>query len=457
MASVHFPNDQFEDNPGVPENWPYIMSATDDYLEGVNHYAYERFRGRVDPKDVLTPRLKVTKLGKAAITSIIYSLCDATTFLESSAAHPLIGSMSWDDCDQWMINDLYQSALNTGYWSRAFWQTGSAIALASSTSKTKVDEAIRCGAWLQANGYNKNFGDDNSDYKMPEALADMEQSFDSLASSLERPGFEPATTRANPANGIPPSHAEIIELIATLPNQSYQVGAFLLYETGMRADELVNNTNIPPSWSGRGGRRPNVGFLPDLNAFLPIGSARLEECKWAILGKNDKVRHVSASPKTLRALWKLSETYRAKVLRETKSSKPRARFQLFVNRDGGAASYHNFYSAFRIANIALDRSFRITQHILRHAHACAYLEAGLTSEMRAVGVDIANATFEQFMSLGEGVLVALKQDLGHEFFETTQRYLVLLAHGKIGLRYQLAFNRKLDDLGGIDAILDLET
>jgi hypothetical protein len=75
--------------------------------------------------------------------------------------------------------------------------------------------------------------------------------------------------------------------------------------------------------------------------------------------------------------------------------------------------------------------------------------------MRAAGIDIDNATFEQFMRLGEWVLVALKQDLGHEFIETTHRYLVLLAHGKIGLRYQLAFNQKLDELGGLDEILDL--
>ncbi len=453
MATVFVPDRQC--HKGIRRHGdltPYIMDDDGNYLEGVNAFIWDRVKGRINPSDISAVRVKLKKLSSKTAMSIAQRLCDATNFLESEAAHPKLGKLSWETASSTTFTELYSDAMERGYWSLSFWERGRVTPLnMPNTIKPRVDEATLCGAWQEHKGYISGFSDGSRDGDISALILDAVNSYEAIRIGLGPSSLPDRVPRQNPTDGLPPPIEEIVEFISMLPTPTLRAAAFALFETGMRGEELAQNLRVPPSWFGRGNARgePKPGFLPELDVVWDDSPANLKNCKWRAYGKGNKVRFIRITPDGLKVFWKYFTTYRTKVLSKTKSQKPKATDELFVNRDGGPLSYHNLASAMRSVNLKLKRSYRITQHILRHAHACTYLEEGLVADLEVAGIDIANATYEQFMKYGEGVLLSLKVDLGHEFLETTHRYLQLLAHGKIALRYQIAFNKKIDALGGI--------
>jgi integrase len=455
MATVHFPKPNRLRPTDELDVIPYIMDRNDRYVEGYNHYLNDRYLGRIDPADVLTPNVEPCPLDEKTIRFIAFQLCCGVTFLETEEAHPSLGSLTWQESRRWIFRDLYARAMRKGYWTRSFWLTGSTSKLSySSTIKPKVTELIRCGIWMQHQGYIDDFEAGQWEGRTSKLIAEAEESYRIIASQYPKDLRVSPRVRQNPGDVLPPNIDEINEFISELSNPTYQLAALELFETGIRSFELLQSCRIPPSWFG-GPNRPRgdgeIGYLPDANIVWSKDPQITIQCRWKVRGKYGKIRYVFIPQKLLQAFWRYVMGERAQILRRTKSCKTRATDELFVNRDGVALSYANLCQEIAKANDRLGRSERITAHLLRHAYACNFLEIGVVEQLTLSNIDPGIATYQQFMTAGESVLVALQANLGHEFYETTLTYLKQLAQGKIAFRYQLAFNRYLDRLVDIAA------
>ncbi len=450
MATLHFP-DRLK-RKGVHrsgDRLPYIITCDDRLAEGPNHFINERAHGRIkrDPND---PRGK--KLSPKTTRQCGSKLTDYETWLESSAAHPGLGSLRWQDSRRWLI-ELYEEALLLGYWSRDFWRTGQPSPLSyRSTVKPRVDEAILSGIWLQKNGYIADFEEFPGDAAIARERALVKQSFEAIGEQLQASGLVTArktNVRQDPGTVLPPSDKDIRRLIANLPEGTMQLICLSLYELGLRVFELIEHMKIPPSWLGKVDRSiiggQTLGYLPDLDVVFSNAPDVEKRCKWRVKGKFGKIRWVMIPPKLLRLLWKYATTTRRTILKG-KSPELRSAHELFLNSRGQPINYDNVSLALRRTNDSLQRQERVTAHLLRHAYACKFIEVCILEDFANAGIDSKTASYEQFMRSGEGAIVVLQAHLGHAEREMTMGYLTQLAGREMAFRYQNAFNREVDEL-----------
>ncbi|MEH2699000.1 MULTISPECIES: tyrosine-type recombinase/integrase [Rhizobium] len=434
----------------IGQPFPYIVTNVDTLADGVNHFIVQRGRGRVSTS--LKEQLRTKPLDTKTVAQISHRLVDHVTWLESEIAHPISGRLSWYDMRRWLIEELFEPALAKGYWSREFWTTGRPTPLAyRSTVVPRVEEAIRCGIWMERNGYIEGFSSAPDDTAIAQEIAAALQSFElierqfgSASSSLLWPKQQ---VRQDPGALVPPSDTEIGHVLAALPSGTMPLIGLSLYELGLRASELVKHMKIPPSWFGPSDRSivggTTLGYLPDLNVVLSNDPNIGVKCKWRVQGKFGKIRFVMIPPKLLRLVWKYFRTTRKAIL-EGKPSRFHEAHELFLNARGRPVSFDNISLAFRRANNDLGRDERVTPHLLRHAYACKFLEVGLLADLKNHGIDLSTATYEQMMHSGEGVLIALQANLGHEDREVTMRYLQQYAGREMAFRYQTSFNTAID-------------
>jgi hypothetical protein len=88
MASVHIPCRS--EQKGIRRfsgTTPYIMDCGDRYLEGVNHYIYDRIRGKINPGDLSQPRSKLRKLSATTARAIAAAICDGLEPCKSVDVH----------------------------------------------------------------------------------------------------------------------------------------------------------------------------------------------------------------------------------------------------------------------------------------------------------------------------------------------------------------------------------
>lgn len=452
MATLQFPNRALlKGIHRAGPHLPYIITRDDKLAEGPNHFLSERDRGRISKRDPDDPRAK--KLSPKTIRQCASRLTDYLTWMESSIAHPGVGSLRWQDTRRWLIEDLYEEALLSGYWSKDFWLTGHPSPLAyRSTVKSRVDEAILCGMWLQRAGYIVDFEESPGDVAVARERALATQSFEAIAERLASSGIvkvQRTQVRQDPGTVLPPSDREISEIIAILPEGTMQLVALSLYELGLRAFELAEQMKIPPSWFANVDRSiiggQTLGYLPDLDVVFSNAPDMEKRCKWRVKGKFGKVRWVMIPPKLLRLLWKYATVTRKAILKD-KPPELRAAHELFLNRRGKAIDYDDISMALRRANNTLNRQERITAHPLRHAYACKFIEVCILDDFAKAGIDPETASYDQFMRSGEGAIIVLQANLGHAEREMTMRYLKQLAGREMAFRYQNAFNNALDEL-----------
>ena len=447
MPSIHFPKSR---RPYVTHaldvSIPYILHDDSTYDEEVNHYIYKRCIGVVNPSDPGNGNLVATPLGEKAIRQIGYQLLDATSFLMSLSSWTSCGSLTWSNAQSWIFETLYCEAMKSGYWSANFWRSGVPHKLRYRSSiKPRVSEAVRCAEWLSHSGLSCDEVPGISKDDAGQLLSEMLASYRSAERSFVKTGSRPVAYRADPTDGIPPPISEIFEFIERLPTLTDRVAALTLFETGMRGAELEKSLNCPASWGGSpftGLKHGEIGVLPELASFSNDSTVSVRDCRWKITSKGGKTDYIQATPRLLRVLFQYYHSERATIIRQCRRKYTGS--ALLLNRIGSKYNYHNLASAMRKTNIRLGRKFRITQHILRHAHACFLLEATMAHMMSQSGIDIKRATSDQIQSFGSLALIGLKADMRHEFFETTQRYLSLLAHGRIVVSFQVAFNSQLD-------------
>lgn len=447
MPSLHFPKSKKRYvSHSLTYRIPYILHDDSGYAEDVNHYMYKRCLGVVNPSEPSNPNLVASPLGTKATRQIGYQLLDATSFLTSLSSWTTLGPLTWSNAQPWLFEMLYSEAMNRGYWSANFWRTGTPHRLCYSSSiKPRVAEAVRCATWIRHAGLPCDDLPQISKDDAGQLLGEMLASCRNVERNFPKTALKPVAYRADPTDGIPPPISEIFQFIEMLPTLTDRVAALTLFETGMRGAELERSLICPASWGtslSGSAKYGDVGVLPDLKSFSEDAAVNTRDCKWKIISKRGRIDYIQATPRLLRVLFDYYRSERAAIIQQCRRKYTGS--ALLLNRVGSEYNYHNLATAMRKTNVRLGRTFRITQHILRHAHASFLLEATMAHMMAQSGLDIRRATSEQLQSFGSLALIGLKADMRHEFFETTQRYLSLLVHGRIAVSFQVAFNSQLD-------------
>lgn len=400
-----------------------------------------------------------------------HHLVDLLTWGETEHAHPGLGCLDWREIKAWHINDLWKDQLLLGYWSENFFRTHKPVPLNPLTVRGRVSTALGCYTWMCKQGFIRNF-----DYE-PRTHT-IQRAKDSALLSYRREMRETVVNavpvkravRRAPGDLTLPSLEHLHRFFKAIPQRSHQLAALLLFETGMRAEELVENTLIPGQVHQRGRdlrltwRHPAwpdgpyrlgyslsddrmIGVLPTREVAWNVEARQGYQCAYRILGKGRKVRKVSVPPALLRRIWTYIDSKERQSLadvRRQRGEPPTA--HVFLNKFGDPLSYHAIWDAFDTANDRLGSPVRLTPHLLRHAFACYFLEASILKAAQEEGHNPSRIPYALVMSAGEAALLVLQNELGHAYSATTRKYLTQIASGRLHLVAQSAWNNFLDGI-----------
>lgn len=479
MATVHWPLAQRRGNLRRQQELrdiPFILTASEDYPGGVNDYIYERVRGKVRALHGADDNLVLKPLGRSAAYKLANGLADLITWAESEQAHPSLGEIRWEELRAWHITDLYQEALLQGYWSAHFFRYQVPSPLNPRSVRQKVSSLLGCFIWMSNRGLVLEF-----DYEPQFQLVENAKRSSLLSYRREMrhtiTNAVPTPQRAfrkAPGDLPLPSTEHLQRFFEAIHNPSHRLAAMQMFETGMRAEEVVENTLIPGALhrrdteSGRWYVHPDwpqaeyeltyslsddrmIGVLPSREAAW-FEDARLGyQCDYRILGKNKKIRKVNVPPSLLRRIWKFIDSKeRGDLLQKRISRGLGESAHVYLNRFGEKLSYHAIWESFNQANKKLKAPLDLTPHLMRHAFACHFLEQGIIEQARTAGIDPLNLPPEILMQMGSTVLMVIQNELGHSEFETTKQYLQQLVSGRLRMQALQVWNGFLDDLDPID-------
>jgi integrase len=455
MATVHWPGGEAIGRFDHLRPIPYLLTGAEDYPDGINAFIYERVRGSLPGRVNAEPRFILKPLGKHAASKLAYNLCDVLTWLETSAAHPQLGVIDWRLTQPWHITELYMDAMLLGFWSENYWATRTPAPLAPATARERVGEALRCFSWCAQSGYSTPFNYEPDIRLIQRSKDDALLSYqrEMIALSVEEVPLRIRPIRKQPANLPLPSLEHLSDFFAAIPKGAARRAVRHSFETGMRCDEVVQNTLIPGRLHCRsdiGTRHPSwprtsymlkyslsddrmLGVIPTEEMAWSAGARFGYQCEYRILGKGPKIRKVALPPEFVQSLW-------AHIAGRHRSSSP----YVYLNRDGEPLSYHAIWEACNRANKKLKAPLDITPHVLRHAYACYFLEISIVTQAKKQGYSPDSIPASFLNDFGTTVLLLIKQQLGHSELRTTQRYLDQLASGYLGLTYHRIWNSFLD-------------
>lgn len=473
MTSVHWPNIEasrcgFARLRGVP----FLLSEDEEYLDGVNAFIAERVRGFVSARHRDPRRLIPKPLQPNSARALAYNLADFLRWAASVGAHPLEGVLDWKGVKSWHVTELYRDALALGHWTENFWATRLATPLAPETVNSRVRDVLLCYTWMAENGFVDAFEYDpgirvvqlSKDDSLLSFRKEMTQVVTNAAPSRVR------AVRRSPGDMTLPTLEHLDAFFSAIPAGAARLSTIQMFETGMRATEVVENTLIPglahkrepdehggllhPKWSSTPqlltyslSDAAMIGVLPTRDHAWKSDVRLGYQCEYRIIGKGPKIRKVHLPPKLLQAIWAYVDGARGSLLRDLgQREKADVSAYVYLNRSGDKLSYHALWEACDRANRITGAPIRLTPHSFRHAYACYFLEAGLRAEAERRRIDPDSMTIEILQAVGEPILLTIKEDLGHSEFATTQKYLKQIIQGRIGLQYHQVWNGFLDNL-----------
>lgn len=443
---------------------PYIIADDGNYLEGPNYYLEPRCTGRLRLNAGNTNEVAIKRLPRSTIHAIGHRLTNFATWMETPDAHPELGAISWDEVEEWHVTELYRDAMVAGYWTQEFWATGNPTPLKfGSTIKQRINEVASCYEWQRAEGIY--------DWKAKERppLSYIQRCGASAINGYLRAAPEKRADqdevvryrrRLDPGNWSPLTPLQIRCLLKHIPEPEYRLPATTYLTTGIRLDELVNNTLLPGEyhlrsederalWSPRFPRGPYrmlydpeddrmIGVLPDADTAFAEGCPLV--LQYRILGKGTKIRTVWLPASLVRLFWRYYVSFRARRLKlRNKAASP----FMFLNRLGNPITPKNISSAIMRARRAAERELGVqipvTPHVFRHTFACFFIESSIATNAEAEGLNPKTLALDDIERLASQAAIILQPILGHALLDQTLRYARQLAHGKVGLQYLEAF------------------
>ncbi|MDX3925134.1 MAG: tyrosine-type recombinase/integrase [Shinella sp.] len=466
MATVHYPKYPPKNAARYKSalRTPYVLAACGDYPDGINAYIYERGNGGP------SSGVNRVRLRPKSLRAVAERVCNFLTFLETDEAHPASPSLNWRDVKEWHVTHLYENAQTLGVWSQEYFLTGVASPLEPETVEDRVIEILRCYRWLEENGYISGFQDEGS-------LSALEHAYRPISgqrrNAVQRDPNEPEdkafTPRQSTGQLIPPSRNQFHQFIEALTPGTHRTVALLIYETGLRLSEVVENTLLPGiihcrnpdatfhlpsfpaepyllSWSANDDRM--IGVLPDRQQAWDETARSTTDCSYRIVGKGLVIRRIDIPARLMQALWHYVEGPRRAILRANGISLHNQPAQLFLDRYGKPLSAHAIQDAFRRVNKKIKCGYRFTAHALRHMFACDFLHSAVLARARLfghIGHNSGELTFDLLERHGDFVVTVLQRRLGHKFRDTTLVYLEQLKLSLAGLDHTTTWNEFLDD------------
>lgn len=460
MATVHWPKTR-PLKSGRSLETPFLMTDDDDYPDGVNHYLAERLRGRISPKSV-KPVLAPRQLSHSAGRSVAYALADFLRWCGSYDAHQAVGEINWREAKRWHVFELYQDALVRGYWTASYWSTRRPEPLHPSTISTRVFEVIRCYQWMEQNKYISGFDEDPPYSHVGRVQHQIVTAYEQNTSKYQQsPPSRPRRRGVVTGDASLPSPTALIRFLSLIPALSTRLALFHMFETGMRATEVVINSRIPglphtPIISRTLNEAHQNGFLTlkyslTDNRMIGVIPTRTQlslpdnitkgRIIYRIIGKGNKVRTVGLPIRFMEMLWNYIDFKRPALLnKSTRNSS-----SIYITRFGRPLSYHSIWEACDRVN-SMDIGLpRITPHVLRHMYACYFLESALIGEANRIGLNVDNLPLSFLAEHGSSILMLIQSDLGHSEFDTTKKYLEQIVSTRLGMRYHDAWNAFLDN------------
>lgn len=478
MATVHWPQSDLRGRQSTtPKDVPFILTADDDYPDPINEFIHERARGKIRALHGADDNLLLKPLGRSAVYKLANNLADLLTWAESEQAHPSLGVMAWRDLRAWHITDLYQDALLQGFWSAHFFRYREPSPLNPESVKKKVSAILGCYIWMSKRNSIRQF-----DYEPQLQVIEGAKRESLLSYRREMRAVVINATpspirsfRKAPADLPLPSPEHLQAFFEAIPSPAHRLAAMQMYETGMRAEEVVENTLLPglqhqrdltsgrwhvhPSWPSCEYELAHsftddrmLGVLPTREAAWFQDARKGYQCEYRILGKNKKIRRVNLPPVLLRRIWKFVDSKERGLLVAKRSEHhgPSTAFA-YLNRFGEKLSYHAIWEAFDRANQKVKGPVDLTPHLMRHAFACHFLEMGIAEQAKTMGLQISQLSPDMIMQIGNTILLTIQNELGHSEFRTTRKYLQQLISGSVRLRATAAWNGYLDNLEASDA------
>ena len=95
MATLHWPDREITRDPSfiALSDIPFLLTAAEDYPDGINLYLYERARGKLAAQHNPHNRLILRPLERSSAKVLAHSLVDLLTWAETEHAHPSVGCL----------------------------------------------------------------------------------------------------------------------------------------------------------------------------------------------------------------------------------------------------------------------------------------------------------------------------------------------------------------------------
>jgi integrase len=451
---------------------PFILTGDEEYPEAINDYIRLRSLGRL-PHGGPDSRIVGQALERGTSEALARALSDFLTWLETEGAHPQLGQIPWTEAKLWHIQELYKDALMQGYWTEAFFINGQPRSISNESLRTRMSRILDCYGHLERGGHIKDLHYTPTLRTLTVAKDDAQHSYRLQARHLtvHQAGGLPKRVRRSPSTVQLPTVEHLTKFFQAISGKAHRLGALIMFETGQRAEEVVENTLLPGllhqrDLDGRSGwysgvkwprgpykleYRPDddrmIGVLPSRKvAFGPgIGSGLGYQFDYKILGKGRVIRRVHLPPNLTRHIWRYFDSPERQALgQKSAATNGVESAHLLLNRFGSKLTYHAIWEAFDAANKRLDASWRITPHELRASFACHFLEQHILQAARDGGLDAGKLTREFVLTVGNSALSTIQLELGHAEFGTTRRYLTQLVDGSVRLSALESWNTFLE-------------
>jgi hypothetical protein len=304
---------------------PFVLTAEEDYPAPINDYIHGRCRGVIRAPGK-AKSVRIRRLAPRSAYKLAINIADVLTWGEAEQAHPAAGVIAWNELRAWQIEKLYLDALLSGFWSKAFFQTGMPQPLDPEYARSKAATVMSCYSWMSEKGAIRRFDEQPALIEIQNVKANSLLSFRNEMRTVRSATSAPiptVITRAITDLALP-SIEELIALFELISDDDHRLSAITMFETGMRADELVHNTLLPgrlhsrvvdgsqlahPKWTSR-----PILMSYSLSDYRMIGVLPSQEQAWSrpipegqlsyrILGKNSTIRRVSLPPVLLRRIW----------------------------------------------------------------------------------------------------------------------------------------------------------
>lgn len=449
---------------------PYILGDDDEYIDGMNLWLQERCSGRIQLSKGIVNNIATYQRSRNTIRAIGYNLTYFAGWLYCAECHPDHGVIHWTDVARWHVEDLYREHMVQGFWTQEYWATANKFSLNFPTTiRTRLREVEACYEWLAT----ESLVDwPKATPPLPHRQEALRNSIAALTNALPgsmqiEPGEPKYKRRQDPGDWSPLTPDQLKALVKYIDKPVGELTVRLYLWTGMRLNELIENTLVPGSLHLRSAKlralaeptfpqvayqlrydvRDNrmIGVLPDEKAAFESGEKMLP---LRILGKGDKIRTVHVPGDLMRAIWRYYVLKRPKVSTEHNSA-------MFINKRGKKLAAWSVSYAISEAKkkilAVLGEDIPITPHVLRHTFACLSLEAVLSGRAREEGHDPSHLTQDQIERYGGEAVVVIQELLGHAMAKDTARYLKQLSKGKAGLRYLEFFSAAMKETLGNDA------